>query len=66
MPDLKATLWQLRHFIAIAFLEATAQILLCWYLLKNNTPNYVIISFLVMVMAFQITYGIAVILVSNA
>ncbi|MBU1308074.1 MAG: hypothetical protein KKE30_00910 [Gammaproteobacteria bacterium] len=64
-PDLKATLWQLRHFFGIAFLQATAQISLCWFLLKSKTPNYVIASFLIMAMAFQVMYGLAVILVSN-
>ena len=65
-PDLKATLWQLRHFIGIAVIQAVAQISLAWYILKNKIPNYVIGSFLITVLLFQVTYGIAVILVSNA
>ncbi len=64
--NLEATLWQLRHFIGIALMQAIAQISLAWYILKNKVPNYVIGSFIIVVMFFQITYGIAVVLVSNA
>ena len=65
-PNLKETLWQLQHFIGIAVLQAMAQISLAWYVMKNKVPNYVVGSFLITVLFFQVTYGIAVILVSNA
>ena len=65
-PDLKEILWQLRHFIGIAVIQAFAQMSLSWYVLNNKVPNYVVASLLIMVMFFQVTYGIAVILVSNA
>jgi hypothetical protein len=66
MPDLEATLWQLRHFVGIAFIQAIAQISLAWFLLRSKVPNYVIGSFIIMVMFFQVTYGMLVILLSNA
>jgi hypothetical protein len=66
MPELESSLWQLRHFLGIAFVQAIAQISLSWYILKNNVPNYVIGSFLIITMLFQFTYGISVVLVSNA
>jgi hypothetical protein len=66
IPDVKVTFWQLRYFIGIASIQAVAQISLSWYFLKNKVPNYVITSFLITVIFFQVTYGIAVILVSNA
>ena len=65
-PDLKATLWQLRHFVGIAVMQAVAQIALGWFILKNEVPNYVIYGFLIIVISFQVTYGITVILLSNA
>ncbi len=39
---------------------------LAWYILKNKVPNYVIGSFIVISMFFQVTYGMLVILLSNA
>ena len=65
-PDLEATLWQLRHFVGIAAMQAIAQMSLAWYILKNKVPNYVIGSFIVISMFFQVTYGMLVILLSNA
>ncbi len=65
-PDLGAALWQLRHFVGIAAMQAIAQISLSWYILKNKVPNYVIGSFLITVLFFQVTYSIAVILVPYA
>lgn len=65
MPDMKASIWQLRHFIGIAVLQAVAQLSLSRYFLINKTPNYVIVSFLIMIIFFQVTYGVTVILLSN-
>ncbi|WP_156948256.1 hypothetical protein [Marinobacterium jannaschii] len=66
MPELEVTLWSLRHFIGIAVVQALAQISISWYMLKNVVPNYVIGSFLVVVILSQFTYGIAVVLVSSS
>jgi ABC-type multidrug transport system permease subunit len=66
IPDLKTTLWQLRHFVGMAAAQSVAQISFSWFILKNKVPQYVILGFLVMVLLFQVTYGIAVILVANA
>lgn len=66
LPDLEDNFWQLRHFVGIAAIQAVAQISLAWYILKNKVPNYVIGSFIIIAMFFQVTYGISVILVSNA
>ncbi|MEH6492849.1 hypothetical protein [Halopseudomonas sp.] len=65
-PDVSAGLWQLRHFLGVAALQAVAQVSIAWYLLKNPVPNYVILGFVVMVMFFQLTFGLTVILLSNA
>ena len=65
-PDLEGALWQLRHFIGMGAVQAVAQISLAWYILKNKVPNYVIGCLLIMTLLFQFTYGISVILVSNA
>jgi hypothetical protein len=66
LPDLEDNLWQLRHFVGIAAIQAVAQISLAWYILKNKVPNYVIGSFIIIAMFFQVTYGMLVILPSNA
>ena len=66
IPDLKTTLWQLRHFVGMAVAQSVAQISFSWFILKNKVPQYVIFGFVVMVLLFQTTYGIAVILVANA
>ena len=65
-PDLAAGLWQLRHFLGIAAIQGIAQIAIAWYLLKTPVPNYVILSFVLMVMFFQLTFGLTVILLSSA
>ena len=65
-PDLQNNLWQLRHFIGIALIQAVAQISISWYILKNKVPNYVIGCFLVTIILFQATYGISVVLLSHA
>ncbi|SDR92413.1 hypothetical protein SAMN05216271_0745 [Halopseudomonas sabulinigri] len=65
-PDIIASLWALRHFLGIAAIQAIAQTCIAWYLLKNPVPNYLILSFVLMVMFFQITFGLTVILLSNA
>ncbi len=64
--DLKTTLWQLRHFVGMAAAQSVAQISIGWFILKNKLPQYVILGFIVMMLSFQTTYGIAVILVANA
>ncbi|AZQ11966.1 hypothetical protein [Shewanella khirikhana] len=64
LPEWQQGLWQLRHFLAIAALQALAQVSIGWYLLKKPLPNYVIGGFLVMLLSFQLTYGITVVLLS--
>ncbi len=64
--DLENNLWQLRHFIAIAVIQAIAQISIAWYILKNKVPNYLILSFSLMMFFFQLTFDITVILIANA
>lgn len=59
-------LLQLRYFIGIAIIQTIAQILIFWYILKNEVPKYIIYSFLIMTIFFQLTYGISVILISHA
>jgi len=61
----QSNIWGLRHFAAIAFTQAIAQVSLAYYILKNKVPNYAILSIIIMVLFFQLTFGIAVILVSN-
>jgi hypothetical protein len=65
-PDIESGMWELRHFLGIAGVQSLAQLSVAWYLMKNQVPNYVNMSFVVMVLFFQVTYGISVILVSNA
>lgn len=65
-PELYENLVQLRHFFGIATFQAVAQISLAWYLLKTKAPSYAILGLLIMVLSFQGTYGIAVILVAIA
>jgi len=62
----KSNFWELRHFVAIAFFQAIAQVSLAYYILKNKVPNYAVLSIIVMVLFFQLTFGITVILISNA
>ena len=65
-PELYETLKQLRHFIGIAIFQAVAQISLAWYLLKHRIPNYAVLCLLIMVLSFQVTYGISVVLMTIA
>ena len=62
----ESDLWQLRYFIAIATIQALAQLSIAWYFLKNRVPNYLVLSFVIMMVFFQLTFGITVILISNA
>ena len=64
-PDLGEALWELRYFIVIAAAQGLAQISLFRYLLNTAVPDYVLCSAMVMVLFFQTTYGISVVLVSN-
>ncbi|MCE0559176.1 hypothetical protein [Motilimonas sp. E26] len=64
--SLEYNLWQLRYFIAIAIIQAVAQITIAWYNLKNKVPNYLVLSFVVMMIFFQLTFGLTVILLTNA
>ena len=64
-PDIKAGLLELRYFLAIAVVQSLAQISIAWYLMRTRVPNYVIISLVTMVILFQVTYGVSVILISN-
>lgn len=64
--DLGAGLWKIRHFIGIAFVHGVAQIALAWYVLKHRVPNYVIIGLVIMVLFFQLTFGLTVVLIANA
>ncbi len=63
--DLSNNLWQLRHFLGIAAIQAVAQISVAWYFLKNKVPNYVISSVIFMVLFFQLTFGMTVILITH-
>jgi len=65
-PDIEPGLWELRYFLGIAGVQSLAQISIAWYLMRTQVPNYVNMSLVVMVLFFQVTYGISVILVSNA
>ena len=62
----ESTLFHYRHFFGIASLQAIAQISLAWHLLTNKGPAFALLSLVVMSLLFQITYGIAVILLSIA
>lgn len=66
MPDIGPGLWELRYFLGIAGVQSLAQISIAWYLMRTQVPNYVNMSLVVMVLFFQVTYGISVILVQNA
>ena len=65
-PEYTSGLWKLRHFVGIAVSQAVAQISLGLYVLNNKTPNYVIYSMVVMALFSQTTFGITVVLPSNA
>jgi len=62
----ESNLWQLRYFIAIATIQALAQLSIAWYFLKNRVPNYLVLSFVIMMVFFQLIFGITVILISSA
>ncbi|SEG18881.1 hypothetical protein SAMN05444390_1011615 [Marinobacterium lutimaris] len=64
-PDGEFGLWELRHFIGMAALQAAAQISIGWYILKNRVPQYVILSAVCMALSFQATFGISVVLLAN-
>lgn len=65
-PDVVDGFWQLRYFLGVAAMQAIAQVSIAWYLLKNKVPNYVMLGFIPMVMSFQLTFGLSVILLSNS
>ncbi len=64
--DLSHNLWQLRYFLGVAAIQAVAQISVAWYFLKSKVPNYVISSVIFMVLFFQLTFGMTVILIIHA
>ncbi len=64
--SLESNIWQLRYFIGIAIIQALAQITIAWYCFKNKVPNYLILSFIIMMVFFQLTFGLTVILLTNA
>jgi len=64
--DFLSEIWSLRHFLGMALFQAFAQIALGLYIFKNKVPNYAIYCVVSMALFSQVTFGIAVALVSNA
>ncbi|MBB3167169.1 hypothetical protein FHS30_000345 [Simiduia aestuariiviva] len=65
-PDVGITLWSLRHVVSICIIQLIAQISICWYILKYRVPSFAVLGYLVMVLSFQVVYGVAIIFMSNA
>ena len=64
--DLLSTLWKVRHFIGIAFLQSVIQISTSWYVTKNKVPNYIVVGVGINSLLFITIYCILVILVAKA
>ena len=64
-PDWQSTIWQLRHFVGMACVQAMAQVSVAWYILKWKVPMYVIGCFICMIMFFQVTFCILYIFLSQ-
>ncbi|QSX32307.1 hypothetical protein JYB87_11025 [Shewanella avicenniae] len=64
-PEANLGWWELRHFVAMAGMQAGAQFALAWFIWRNSVPNYVMFAILLMAMSFQASYGICVVLLAN-
>lgn len=61
--DLFSMLWLLRNFIVIALLQGGVQLLVAQYIVKHKVPNYLILSFLLMMFFFQLIFSVIAILI---